>query len=79
MRCRVTCRSARSSSNCLDAGEEVVDAMRSLSAVSAISQHLLERACGRCAHHLRHDGDVRAAAYDGEPMPGLMTVRARSS
>lgn len=67
---------------CLDAGEEVVDAMRSLSAVlvggAAISQHLLERALNaglkvRITYGMTETSG--GCVYDGEPMPG-MTVRA---
>ncbi len=67
---------------CLDAGEEVVGAMRSLSAVlvggAAISQHLLERALNaglkvRITYGMTETSG--GCVYDGEPMPG-MTVRA---
>jgi len=67
---------------CLDAGEEVVGAMRSLSAVlvggAAISQHLLEHALNaglkvRITYGMTETSG--GCVYDGEPMPG-MTVRA---
>ena len=67
---------------CLDAGEEVVGAMRSLSAVlvggAAISQHLLERALNAGLKVRITYGMTETAGgcvYDGKPLPGT-SVRA---
>lgn len=67
---------------CLDAGDQVIDALRSLSAIlvggAAISQNLLQRALDAGLKVRTTYGMTETSGgcvYDGEPMPGV-TIRA---
>ena len=67
---------------CLDAGDQVIDALRSLSAIlvggAAISQSLLQRALDAGLKVRTTYGMTETSGgcvYDGEPMPGV-TIRA---